>query len=100
MDARLANMLNMTNEAYKNVKNYAESEGITYHATPNDISLSLVNALFTIAKKKFPETQGLTNPRLYNELAENAVYFVCRIEGIALDRINSFRHATKVDSKI
>ena len=98
-DARFANMINMTNEAYKNVKAYAESEGITYHTTPNDVSLSLVNALLTIAKKKFPETQGLTNPRLYNELAENAVYFVCRIEGIALDRINSFRHVTKVDQE-
>ena len=97
-DARFANMINMTNEAYKNVKNYAEAEGISYHAATNDVSLSLVNALLTIAKKKFPETQGLTNPRLYNELAENAVYFVCRIEGIALDRINSFRHATKIDS--
>lgn len=97
-DARFANMINMTNEAYKNVKNYADMEGISYHATTNDVSLSLVNALLTIAKNKFPETQGLTNPRLYNELAENAVYFICRMYGIALDRINSFRHAVKVNT--
>lgn len=96
-DAEIDRMLKRTQMALENVTDFAKSKKIHIPNEPNE-SLRLINLLLTIAEAHIPEEIGITKHNFVKELAENAVYFVCRLEKIALDYINSFRHAQKVDS--
>jgi hypothetical protein len=91
-------MLKRTEYALKNVSLYAKKHGIHVNEGSGNDSLALINTLLNIAKKHIPQEIGITKDNFVKELAENAVYFVCRLERVALDYINSFRHVQKVDA--
>lgn len=97
-DVEVALMLQRTEYALKNVSLYAKKHGIHVNDGSGNDSLSLINTLLNIAKKHIPQEIGITKDNFVKELAENAVYFVCRLERVALDYINSFRHVQKVDA--
>ena len=97
-DAEVDLMLKRTEYALKNVSLYAKKHGIHVNEGSGNDSLALINTLLNIAKKHIPQEIGITKDNFVKELAENAVYFVCRLERIALDYINSFRHVQKVDA--
>ena len=97
-DAEVDLMLKRTEYALKNVSLYAKKHGIHVNEGSGNDSLALINTLLNIAKKHIPQEIGITKDNFVKELAENAVYFVCRLERVALDYINSFRHVQKVDA--
>lgn len=97
-DAEVDLMLKRTEYALKNVSLYAKKYGIHVNEGSGNDSLALINTLLNIAKKHIPQEIGITKDNFVKELAENAVYFVCRLERVALDYINSFRHVQKVDA--
>ena len=99
-DANIILMQMKTKVALENVSKFAKKHDIRVNNTIENNSLALVNLLMTIAKKYIPLKIGISKKELIDELAQNSVYFVCRLHKIALDEINSFKHVMKVDNKI
>jgi hypothetical protein len=95
-DAEIVQMQQRTHIALENVIGFAKKKKIRI-VDANNESLTLINTLLRIAEALIPEEIGITKHSFVTELAENAVYFVCRLEKIALDYIKTFRHVQKVD---
>jgi hypothetical protein len=95
-DAEIVQMEQRTHIALENVTGFAKKRKFRI-VDANNESLTLINTLLRIAEALIPEEIGITKHSFVTELAENAVYFVCRLEKIALDHIKTFRHVQKVD---